>query len=325
MVIRTVWGWFMKCTILVSKGSPISSVLGPYEMLRLANSLVAEENRIELELVAVEHFSHVTGCFEFKVSKSYKEIEQSDYLIIAPIGRVSSSDLVFDKTLLAWLKGHYEGGSRLISLCTGAFLLAETGLLDGKSATTHWQYDDVFNRMYPNVSLVSNEVICQQGRLSTSGGANAYQDLILHLIGDHFGKAIKVKCAKLLMLDFTRKSQQQYRTPDKVRRHLDEKVHMLQDWLQAHLSEPFKLDQLAKKACLSERQIKRKFASAVGMPPLIYVQYMRIELAKEYLIETIWNVEKISDAVGYQDVRFFRALFKRHAGVSPSQYRQNFT
>ena len=315
----------MKCTILVSKGSPISSVLGPYEMFKLANSLVAKESQIELQLVDTEYCSHATDSFDFKVTKTYGEVGQSDYLIIAPIGRVNSETLVFDEALLAWLKRHYEDGSRLISLCTGAFLLAETGLLDGKSATTHWQYDDFFSRKYPSVLLESNEVICQQGRLSTSGGANAYQDLILHLIGDHFGKAIKVKCAKLLMLDFTRKSQQQYRTPDKVRRHLDEKVHVLQDWLQKHLSEPFKLELLAKMACLSERQIKRKFVSAVGMPPLIYVQYMRVELAKEYLIETVWNVEKISYAVGYQDVRFFRALFKRHAGVSPSQYRQNFT
>jgi transcriptional regulator GlxA family with amidase domain len=315
----------MKCNILVSKGSPISSVLGPYEMLMLANSLVDNEYKMELEIVAAEHILQATSDFEFKVTKSYKEIDKSDYVILAPLGRINSDALKFEPSLIAWLKEHYERGSRLISLCTGAFLLAETGLLDGKTATTHWQYDDVFIKKYPNVLLQSNEVICQQGKLFSSGGANAYQDLILNVIGDHFGKEIKVKCAKLLMLDFTRKSQQMYRTPDKVRRHLDEQVHMLQDWIQDHLAESFKLDVLAKKVFLSERQIKRKFVTAVGMAPLIYVQYMRVELAKDYLLETNWSVEKVSDAVGYQDVRFFRMLFKRHTSISPSQYRQTFT
>lgn len=315
----------MVCTILVSKGSPVSSVLGPYEMLALANSLVAKDSRIQLNIVGAECWSQEVSGFEFNLRESYKEIKHSDYVIVAPLGRIDRSLLSFDIGVIAWLQAQYKQGAQLISLCTGAFLLAETSLLDGKSATTHWQYDDVFMKKYPNVLLKSNEVICQQGRLFTSGGANAYQDLILHIIGGHFGVSVKRQCAKLLMLDFTRKSQQMYRTPDKVRRHHDEVVHKLQDWLQDRLAKPFKLDQLAKQACLSERQIKRKFVNSVGMPPLIYMQFMRMEQAKEYLLTTPWPIERISEAVGYQDARFFRELFKRHTSVSPGQYRQKFS
>ena len=315
----------MKCTILVSQGSPLSTVIGPYEMFQLANSLVEKERRIEINVVGTQCWLQEAKNFEFKLVKTFNEVERSDYIVIAPLGRITPNSLVFEQALLDWLQGQYQEGSRLISLCTGAFLLASTGLLDGKSATTHWQYDNEFQQAYPKVLLKSNEVICQQGRLLTSGGANAYQDLILHIIGEQFGQAVRRQCAKLLMLDFSRKNLQVFRTPDKMRRHLDEDIHILQDWLQETLAQPFKLDQLAQKINLSDRQVKRKFVKATGMPPLIYVQYMRVELAKEYLLETIWNVEKISDAVGYQDVRFFRGLFKRHVGVSPSQYRQNFT
>lgn len=315
----------MICTILVSKGSPVSSVLAPYEMLSLANSLVSIGDQIEINIVGTECWSQKVSGFEFKLQESYKDINRSDYVIIAPLGRINEKSLMFEQDMIVWLRAQYHQGAQLISLCTGAFLLAETDLLDGKSATTHWQYDDVFSKNYPNVLLESNEVICQQGRLLTSGGANAYQDLILHIIGGHFGVSVKRQCAKLLMLDFTRKSQQMYRTPDKVRRHHDEIVHMLQDWLQDRLAEPFKLGLLAKQACLSERQIKRKFVSSVGMPPLMYMQFMRMEQAKEYLLTTQWTIERISEAVGYQDARFFRELFKRHTSVSPGQYRQKFS
>jgi len=315
----------MKCTILVSRETPLSSVLGAYEMLCLANSLSPKEKRVQLEIVATDKktFSSSSG-FELDIKESYDVIEQTDYLIVAPIGPVDEDALNFDCGVLLWLSTQYEQGAQLISLCTGAFLLAASGLLNGKAATTHWQYELMFKRCFPAVSLQSNQVICQQGRLLTSGGANAYQDIMLHIIGCHFGEKMKRHCAKLLMLDFSRKSQLMYRTPDIVRQHNDDLVHGLQDWLQERLDEPFKLCDLASKACLGERQIKRKFVSALGMPPLSYVQYMRIEQAKTYLEETGFSIEKISIKVSYQDVRFFRSLFKRHTGVSPSQYRLKY-
>jgi len=315
----------MKFTILVSPDTPLSSVLGPYEMLCLANRLAPKENRVQVKIVASNtmSFSSSSG-FNLDINEMFGVIDQTDYLIIAPIGPVDEGCLNFSEEVLLWLRTQYEQGAQLISLCTGAFLLAASGLLNGKTATTHWQYELLFKRCFPSVLLQSNQVICQQGRLLTSGGANAYQDIILHIIAFHFGEKMKRHCAKLLMLDFSRVSQQMFRTPDIVRQHNDELVHGLQDWLHERLDQPFKLGHLASKACLGERQIKRKFVNALGMPPLSYVQYMRVEKAKTYLEETGLSIEKISIKVSYQDVRFFRLVFKRHVGVSPSQYRLKF-
>lgn len=315
----------MKCTILVSSGTPLSSVLGPYEMLCLANNLAPKEKRVKVEIVTTEKMTfNSSSGFNLDINRTYKSIDQTDYLIVAPIGPIKESVLNFDEEILLWLRAQHNQGAQLISLCTGAFLLAASGLLDNKEATTHWQFELLFKKHFPRVLLQSNQVICQQGRLLTSGGANAYQDILLHIISHHFGEQMKRQCAKLLMLDFSRKSQQMYRTPDAVRQHHDDVVHGLQDWLQGNLDEPFKLARLAKKACLGERQIKRKFVKALGMPPLCYVQYMRVEKAKTYLEETGLSVEDIGIKVSYQDVRFFRELFKRHVGISPSQYRLKF-
>lgn len=315
----------MKCTILVSSGTPLSSVLGPYEMLCLANNLAPKANKMKVEIVTREKvlFNSSAG-FDFNIRQNYQAITQTDYLIIAPIGPVKESLLTFDEAILDWLRAQHKQGAQLISLCTGAFLLAASGLLDGKEATTHWQYELLFKKHFPSVLLQSNQVICQQGRLLTSGGANAYQDILLHIISFHFGEKMKRQCAKLLMLDFSRRSQQMYRTPDAVRQHQDSLIHDLQDWLQENLDEPFKLSRLADKACLGERQVKRKFVKALGMPPLSYVQYMRVEKSKVYLEETSLSVEEVSLKVSYQDIRFFRALFKRHVGISPTEYRLKF-
>ena len=315
----------MNCTILVNESSPLSTVVGPLEMFNLANSLVAKEERIEVRLVgSAANLEKHASDYDFKVNASYETIEKTDYLIIAALGPVSNG-VSFDQNMLLWINKMYSQGAQVISLCTGAFMLAATSLLDGKEATTHWQFENLFKTLFPKVNLQIDRVVCQQGRLYSSGGANAYQDIILHIIDSLFGKEVKRQSAKLLMLDFSRKCQQSFRTPDVVRRHQDEQVHILQDWLQNRLNEPFSMQLLAEQVNLSDRQIKRKFVKAVGMPPLIYAQYMRIEMAKSLLVETALSVEQISEAISYQDIRFFRALFKRHVGISPSQYRHNFT
>ena len=325
VVIRTLRG-FMKCIILASAGSPISSVLATYEMLSLASRIADGNNLLEIELVT-SHKAKIESSsgFEFAIKQVYDEVGDADYVIIAPLGRVSGEQLAFKQNVLDWICLQYEQGARVISLCTGAFLLAATGLLNHKTATTHWQYEMLFKTQYPSINLESHQVMCHEGRLSTSGGANAYQDLILHHIGEIFGEQVMKQCAKLLMLDFGRKSLQMYRTSDVTRQHKDRVVHKLQDWLQQHYQLPFKLEVLADKGCLSERQIKRRFVKAVGMPPLIYVQYIRVEKAKWFLEHSNASVDDISHNVGYQDVRFFRTLFKRHVHVSPSQYRHEFS
>ncbi len=320
----------MKCVLLMLDHCPLTSVSGPMEILSLANSLVPVEQRLSLRLIS--HNGEPIQCLgglSLSVHGGLKDVDYADLIILGAIGEPTEQALQFSSEVLRWLRHQYQQGAKIASICTGAFLLAASGLLNGKVATTHWSCSAQFRQLYPQVKLCSERMITQQDNVYCSAGASAYQDMSVYLIAELYGRDVAQQCSKAALIDLDRyqhgHGQLQYCQYQPLRKHSDALVHGLQDWLREHLSDNISIAQLAEKVHLSERQLVRRFKQAVSDSPLAYRQQLRIEEAKYALTATPQTVDGISRLVGYEDVRFFRQLFKRHSGLSPSDYRQKFT
>lgn len=227
-------------------------------------------------------------------------------------------------TMIDWLRQQHQQGRYIASLCTGAFVTAQAGLLDGRSATTHWAFSEQFARRFPKVRLHTERTVTDDGQLLCSGGSTSCSDLLLHLIRKFASPQLAAECAKKLLVDVTARSQMPYASTTFKKNHSDAEILRLQIWLEKHLSSPVQLEQLAEQFGLSPRNLIRRFKDATGQTPMQYLQELRIEKAK-LLLETSEDAfEQITLQVGYEDGNSFRRLFKQRVGLAPSAYRKRF-
>ncbi|CCK75933.1 Transcriptional regulator, AraC type [Oleispira antarctica RB-8] len=316
----------MKCILLLLENSPVTSVTGPMEIFSLANSLVAREQRMDMQLVSPSGAAvSCLGGLKLSVHDKLKPQQTPDLIVIGAIGHPELRPKDFDPEILGWLRQKHAQGSKIASICTGAFVLAASGLLDDLPATTHWQCASLFQQRFPKVRLCSEAMITQQNGLYCSAGASAYQDMSIRLVRDIFGQDVAQQCAKALLFDADRSGQSQYASFQPHRQHTDELIHSVQNWLDEHFMQDFSMVDLAEKVHLSDRQFKRRFKQAAEESPLAYVQALRIESAKVLLVSSSKPMSEISRIAGYEDMRFFRQLFKRLTSLSPSDYRQKFS
>jgi transcriptional regulator GlxA family with amidase domain len=225
---------------------------------------------------------------------------------------------------LPWIRACAAGGARVVSVCTGAFLLAATGLLDGRNATTHWLWADEFRKTYPKVKLHPEKLIVDEGNIITSGAATSFNDLVMYLIELYCGYEAAVFISKLLAIDLRRRTQLPYTIFFGQKSHNDRHVLQIQQVIESDNGENWTSESLAKKAGMSLRNFHRRFRKATGEAPLAYIQKIRIEKAKRLLSETNDTVEEIADKIGYKDSRSFRRLFHNHTALSPKAYRMNY-
>lgn len=226
-----------------------------------------------------------------------------------------------------WLAQQWRRGAVLVSVCTGAVLLAEAGVLDGAEATTHWSAAGLFRDLYPAVRLRPERVLCPAGeahRLLTSGGAASWEDLALHLVGRFCGAAEAVRLAKLFLLGDRSAGQSAFAAMATPRRHEDAAVGKAQAWIAEHYAEANPVAGMAAASGLASRTFKRRFRAATGYAPIDYAQALRLEEAKQLLERTAMALEAVAEAVGYEDPASFRRLFRRRTGVSPARYRRQF-
>jgi len=312
----------MKCTILALTGCPVSSVTGPLEILSLANSFVAPQGAMDLSILG-ESDQQISCANKLTLTahNTINNVDQTDIIIIGAIGKPSEKSFHIRPETLNWIRHQHQQGAQIVSICTGAFVLAATGLLDNKQATTHWACERVFKTLFPKVLLQVNALLTQDGSVFCSGGASAYQDMTLFLIRQHFGDLIAHQCAKAMLIDLDRRQQNNYAQFQPSRQHNDSLIHTLQDWLDQNATSQFQVAILANQIHLSERQLKRRFKQATGESPLNYIQALRIEIAKYKLENSNDHIAAIGRKSGYEDTRFFRQLFKRYTGLSPSEYR----
>lgn len=224
----------------------------------------------------------------------------------------------------AWLKRQHAQGAVLATMCTATFLLAETGLLVGTRATTHWAFADLFRRRYPDVRMDERETLCEDNGLITSGGASAAMDLLLHLIRRYGSLDLAQKCSRYLLIDNARCEQSVYVMWSMPKSHGDADILRVQNWLEEHYDQPLSIDELAPRFGFGVRNFMRRFKEATGYTPLAYLQTLRIEKAKHLLEATRMSLDSITFKVGYEDSNSFRRLFQQRVGLLPAAYRKKF-
>ena len=229
--------------------------------------------------------------------------------------------------LVRWLRARYDDGACIYSACSGALMLAETGLLDGRDATSHWGYQDLFKRRYPQIHFRPEPNLCfadVDGRIVTAGGTTSWHDLALHIIARHVSPGEAMRIAKVYLLKWHDEGQLPYEPLVRPQPHSDAIARACEAWLREHFRDRNAVAGVVKGSGLPERSLKRRFKAATGVPLITYLQNLRIEEAKRLLETSQEAAEEISYMVGYEDASFFRRLFKRSTGISPARYRRLF-
>lgn len=229
--------------------------------------------------------------------------------------------------MIEWIRRRYRAGATLYSACSGAVMLAETGLLDGCEATSHWGYENMFRKRYPKVKFRPEPNLAfadPAGRIVTAGGTTSWHDLALHIIARHASPGEAMRIAKVYLLKWHGEGQLPYATLVRRNPHADAVVKGCERWLGEHFREADALLRAVRMSRIPERTLKRRFRAATGTTLIEHLQNVRIEHAKELLENSRLPVDEISSAAGYEDSSFFRRLFRRRTGLSPSQYRRMF-
>jgi transcriptional regulator GlxA family with amidase domain len=229
--------------------------------------------------------------------------------------------------LIEWIRRKYKEGTTLYSACSGALMLAETGLLDGREATSHWGYQDLFRKRYPKIRFrpEPNLVFADpQGRIVSAGGTTSWHDLALHIISRHGNPGEAVRIAKVYLLKWHSEGQLPYATLVRRNPHADSVVRSCEEWLYKHFRKTDAIKQVVELSKIPERTLKRRFKAATNVTLIEYIQNLRVEEAKRRLESGPMAVDEISAEVGYEDVSFFRRLFKRCTGLTPREYRRMF-
>ncbi|MDX1553376.1 MAG: helix-turn-helix domain-containing protein, partial [Marinobacter sp.] len=252
---------------------------------------------------------------------------KADLVIVPTIGAPISQVLAANPDLVQWLgdfRDATSGQVRVASNCTGAFLLAEAGLLDGRQATTHWGFSNQFRQRFPAVDLQPEKLITVDGHIACAGGGMAWWDLGVYLVERFAGPKVARELAKAFVIDAGRTSQAPYGALQARRYHSDVAILRLQDWLDANYTRPVTLQSLGRLAGLTERSLIRRFKAATGDTPTGYLQILRIEAARQHLENSRAAVEEVTRLVGYEDVSSFSRLFRKHTGLAPGVYRARF-
>ncbi len=258
---------------------------------------------------------------EIKPNAAMADTVDGDTIIIAS----TADPLAFPSPdAIPWLKQAHARGAHIASICTGAFVLAQTGLLNYKTATTHWGFSRLFRKLYPKVILKPEKMITDEGDLFCSGGANAGGDLALYLVGKYAGQEVARQTARVLLMDLDRKSQAPYLIFRYEKSHGDDTIVTIQDWIEKHYSREIRVDGLAQKAGMSRRTFERRFKKATGDSPLQYLQMVRIETAKQLIERGRKTFDEITYQVGYEDSSTFSRVFKNRTGLSPNSYRKKY-
>lgn len=317
--------------VLLLRGGLASTAVAPMEVFAAAgvlwNQLADQETR---PLFKVQTASISGGAVEpdgplsLVPVRSIASIRKADLILVPATGLALDQLLARHGELVPWLQRWHRRGAAIAGVCSGVALLAEAGLLDGKPATTHWGLAEIYAKKYPRVDWRPEQFITDAGNVYCGGGVYASLDLSLYLVERYGGHELAIQCAKSLMIDTPRTSQAGYSSPPRRDLHTDAKIHQAQDWMHAHFAEDFQFDELAASIGMSPRNFARRFKRATGETPLAYLHALRIARSKSLLEQDYCTIQEIARSVGYEDLIFFRRLFKRHAGVSPQAYRKSF-
>jgi transcriptional regulator GlxA family with amidase domain len=225
---------------------------------------------------------------------------------------------------IPWIVQQYNNGAEVASLCVGAFLLASTGLLNGKKCSTHWGFQSEFREKFPEVEVVEGSIVTEEKRIYSSGGANSYWNLLLHLVEKYTNRETAIFASKYFAIDIDRNSQAAFAMFKGQKNHTDTEILRAQQHIEDHVHEKLTIDELAAQTCLGRRTFERRFRQATGNSVLEYIHRVKIEAAKRSFESSRKNINEVMFDVGYTDTKAFRTIFKKITGLSPIEYRNKY-
>jgi transcriptional regulator GlxA family with amidase domain len=302
--------------------------IGVIDMLRKAGELAAAAGAarlVEAMLVAPGNALAVkcAGGLELRCAARIQQVRRSDLVIVPALDPDIVAHLELHREAIGWLRDIYARGADVASVCTGAFVLGEAGLLDGQQATTHWAFQPLFAARYPRVRLKPHAILVDQGRVLTSGGATSFLNLSLHVIERVFGVDVARTASKMFLIDVNKAPQSAYAMFSSQKLHGDLEILHAQQLIEGAPDRVAAIDRLAHAVAMSPRTFTRRFRRATGNSPIEYIQRVRIEAAKRAL-ESGDRVSVVAGRVGYDDASSFRRLFSRLVGLSPADYRARY-
>jgi transcriptional regulator GlxA family with amidase domain len=318
-------------TVLLLDGTFSSTAIGPMEVFRHAGALynhltgTPQVPRFRVTTASADGRAvHCDGPIRILPASALRSIKKAEIIFVPSTGPSVEDVVERNAAVVPWLKRWAEREVAIASVCSGVGLIAAAGLLDGKRATTHWALAQRFREKYPRVKWMPELMVTEDRGFYCGGGVNASLDLSLYLVERYCGHEIAMQTAKALLIETPRTWQSGFAIVPLKTDHTDDAISSAQEWLHQNFRSPFPLEAPARRVGMSLRNFVRRFKQATGDSPLIYLQKLRIAAAKRLLESDYRSMQEIGDAVGYTDVAFFRSLFQRHTGVSPSAYRRRF-
>lgn len=313
-----------KITFVLYENCLSSAVTSLIDAFSICNAL-HDIPLFQFEMAAVtKEAVNTNEGVQIKPTTVFDSVTRTDIILIPPrIGaHLPGQDEL--SCIVPWLLNSYKKGTRIGAMCTGTFVLAETGLLDGKTATTNWLFVNKFRSRFPNVILKPERILTEDDGLICSGAITAMYNLALYVIEIFGSRELSRECSQVLLVDPNRKSQLPYMATAFRKDHGDDQILKAQQWIEDNFSSKFTLDDVADLVGMSHRNFKRRFKQATGENPLRYLQQLRLEMAKSLLEKSMESIEIITQDIGYEDSRTFRRLFRQYTSLSPREYRARF-
>jgi len=314
-------------SIIVSKGAILGNVEGPRQVFTEANQYLESTGRqplFEVHLVSLSTKAQLNDGLYTISTNSINEIKKTDLIIIPAMYGDLQKAIETNRDFIPWIINQYKSGAEIASLCLGAFLLASTGLMNGKKIATHWLAANYFRKMFPDVNLLEDKIITDENRIYSSGGAYSSLNLILYLVEKYAGRDTAIFCSKAFQIDIQRDSQSPFTIFIGQKEHEDESIKKAQDFIENNFQNKITVDQLATMFALSRRNLERRFKKATSNTVIEYIQRVKIEAAKKNLETARKNINEVMYEAGYNDTKAFRTTFKKITGLSPIQYRNKY-
>jgi transcriptional regulator GlxA family with amidase domain len=306
--------------------------IGLVDMLRkathLAASMPSAQPRIVLEpvLVAGGRAPLVVGAGAVRIhcAATTRNVRRADIVLVPAIDPDVVEHLALNRDAVAWVRRMYDGGADVASACTGAFLLGEAGLLDGRTATTHWAFQELLAERYPRVRVRPEAIVVDEGRVCTAGGATSFLNLALYLVERWLGADVARASSRMFLVDVNKSPQTAYAILAGQKAHADAEILRAQELIEGSFARRLAVGDLARKVAMSRRTFVRRFTLAAGCAPREYLQRVKVEAAKRALESSRRPVGAIAAEIGYTDPVAFRKIFARLTGLTPADYRQRY-
>lgn len=315
---------YVEIGLLLYPGVQLAAVYGLGDLFTVANRMAASQGREGMPELRVSHWqANDQGSLQRVYDSAPQQTGCPQVVILAPSLEPEHGRQV-GEPYCSWLRERHAAGVTLASVCAGAFPLAEAGLLDGRSVTTHWGLGAELSARYPRVRVLPERMIVDDGDVMTAGGLMAWTDLGLALVTRLLGATIAAETARFLVVDLNRTSQRHFSSFTPVFDHGDAPILAVQHWLQGQAVVEASLGTMAERAGLGERTFLRRFRAATGFNPTQYCQQLRVAKARDLLEFTRQSIDQVAWQVGYRDSGAFRTVFARLVGLSPGDYRKRF-